>query len=228
MVTCSYGFDAAFPAYGRLLKQYVCHGGVAYDRLKNDQRILSAAEQESASATRAQIAALPANAQIAYYVNVYNLFTLDLIIKHLPLKQGIRDIDDPWKQRFIHFFGDTVSLDYIEHKILRKEFKEPRIHFALVCASKSCPVLSATPYTGDSLDMQLGGAAQRFLKDTTRNQFDSSGWHLSKIFDWYGDDFKGVYGSYQSFLAKTLGIPAGAKTSFNEYDWSLNRIDRCD
>jgi hypothetical protein len=217
----------AYRDYGVLLASFVCREGVAYDILKKNPSILDNAKAEAASISRQEITWLGRDAKIAYYINLYNLYTIDLIVKHLPLKTGIRDIADPWSRRFVPLFGDTVSLDHIEHDILRKQFKEPRIHFALVCASKSCPALSETPYDGDSLDAQLNRAARIFLTDTTRNKFTRRSMQVSKIFDWYGNDFKERFGSFKSFIGSVLSIPIGNKVSYNAYDWSLNKVDRC-
>jgi hypothetical protein len=213
--------------YAVLLSSFACRGGVEYDVLRKNPSILDNAKTEMSSIPQRELAWLGHDAKIAYYINLYNLYTIDLIVRHLPLKTGIKDISDPWSRRFVPLFGDTVSLDHIEHDILRKQFKEPRIHFALVCASKSCPVLPDAPYDGDSLDRQLDRAARIFLTDTTRNKFTPRSMQVSKIFDWYGRDFKEEFGSFEAFIGRTLAIPIGSKISFNPYDWSLNKVDRC-
>ncbi len=222
-----FGSGPLYRDYGALLSGYVCRGGVAYDVLAKNPRILEKARTELSSVSRAGVSALSGNGQIAYYINLYNLYTIDLVVRHLPLKTGIRDIPNPWGVKFIPLFGDTVSLDNLETDILRKQFEDPRIHFALVCASKSCPVLQGTPYTGDSLDAQFKRAASIFLADTTRNTFTNHSMRVSKIFEWYGDDFKKRFGSFSSFIAATLARPVGPDVHFNKYDWSLNKVDRC-
>lgn len=221
------GSGPLYGDYGVLLSAYVCRGGVAYDMLAKVPGILEKAKAELTSVNRADIAALSAGGQIAYYINLYNVYTIDLIVRHLPLKTGIRDISNPWGVKFVPLFGDRVSLDNIETDILRKQFKDPRIHFALVCASKSCPVLQGTPYTGDSLDEQFKRAAYNFLTDTSRNIFTDHSMSVSKIFEWYGDDFKKRFGSFSSFIAMILTRTVGPKIHFKEYDWSLNRVDKC-
>ncbi len=214
--------------YNALLFGYVCRQGVAYDALAKHPEVLEKAKAELNSIGRNGIAALTRNDQIAYYINLYNLYTIDLILRHLPLAKGIRDIADPWGVKFIpQSGGGTVSLDNIEHDILRKRYKEPRIHFTLVCASKSCPVLQNIPYMGDSLDAQFKRAAVRFLSDTTKNSFEGKSMNVSKIFDWYGDDFKKDFGSFQSYISKVLARPVGPDVHFNKYDWSLNKVSGC-
>ncbi len=221
------GSGPLYRDYGALLSNYVCRGGVAYDLLAKTPQVLEKARAELTSVNRAGVATLPASGQIAYYINLYNLYTIDLIVRHLPLTTGIRDIANPWGVKFVPLFGDTVSLDNIETDILRKRFKDPRIHFALVCASRSCPVLQNAPYTGDSLDAQLARAAYNFLTDTTRNTFTDHSMSVSKIFEWYGGDFKKAFGSFSSFIATTLARPVGPEVHFNKYDWSLNRVNGC-
>ncbi|HUI93585.1 MAG TPA: DUF547 domain-containing protein [Chitinivibrionales bacterium] len=221
------GSDPSYRNYSALLSEYVCRGGVAYDMLAINPRVMDKARTELTSVSRTGIAALSRSDQIAYYINLYNLYTIDLVVRHLPLKTGIRDIPNPWGVKFIPLLGDTVSLDNIETDILRKQFKDPRIHFALVCASKSCPVLQNTPYTGDSLNAQFKRAASAFLMDTTRNTFSDHSMNVSKIFEWYGDDFKKAFGSFSSFIAATLARPVGPDIHFNEYNWSLNKVDKC-
>lgn len=222
-----FGSGPLYRDYGALLSEYVCRGGVAYDVLAKNPRILENARIELTSVSRAEVTALSRNDQIAYYLNLYNLYTIDLIVRHLPLKTGIREISNPWGAKFVPLFGDMVSLDNIETDILRKQFKDPLIHFALVCASKSCPVLQNTPYTGDSLNAQFKRAASAFLMDTTRNTFSDHSMGVSKIFEWYGDDFKKAFGSFSSFIAATLARPVGPDIHFNEYNWSLNKVDKC-
>ncbi|HMD69502.1 MAG TPA: DUF547 domain-containing protein [Chitinivibrionales bacterium] len=223
----AFGSGPLYRDYGALLSEYVCRGGVAYDVLAKNPLALDRAKGELTSLKHADVAALSRNGQIAYYINLYNLYTIDLIVRHLPLTIGIRDIPNPWGVKSIPLFGDTVSLDNIETDILRKQFKDPRIHFALVCASRSCPALQSAPYTGDSLDAQFERAAHNFLLDTTRNTFTNHSMSLSKIFEWYGDDFKKGFGSFSSFLAATLARPVGPEVHFNKYDWSLNKVDKC-
>lgn len=221
------GADPLYRDYGRLLSEYVCRGGVAYDMLAKHQSILDKAKAELTSVKRADIAEFSPNGQIAYYLNLYNLYTIDLIVRHLPIRTGIKDIENPWRTKFVPLFDDKVSLDNIETDILRKQYKDPRIHFALVCASKSCPALQNAPYTGDSLNMQLRRAAYNFLTDTTRNAFTDHTMNISMIFNWYGEDFKESFGSFSSYIATILSKPVGPNIHFNKYDWSLNKVERC-
>lgn len=172
------------------------------------------------------------NEQKAYWINAYNAFTVKLIIKNYPVK-SIKDvgakmqipfINTPWDIKFIKIGKDTYDLNNIEHGNLRKKYGDARVHFALVCASKSCPVLLNEAYTADKLDQQLDAQAKVFLSDKTRNDISADNPKLSKIFDWYGMDFKSKGVSVIDFINKysTTKINPKAKVSYLDYSWDLN------
>jgi len=173
--TSVFSFDTTYAAYGALLRSHVCDGGVAYDALRKDPRILRQCDSLFSGMTESAYRQLADRQKIAFLVNLYNYVTIRVIVENLPLRTGIRDIRDVWKRPFVPLFGRTVSLDHVEHEMLRKQFAEPRIHFVLVCASKGCPVLPAAPLRGDSLDMQMDAAARAFLTDPGRNRVDGKG-----------------------------------------------------
>ncbi len=169
---------------------------------------------------------LAKNEQLAYLINAYNYYTIQLIISNYPTK-SIKDLgstfSSPWSKDFIQLFkkGDKISLDDIEHKMIRKNFDEPRIHFAVVCASIGCPPLRNEAFIASKIQDQLQDQAEQFLKDTTKNLIKGDELHLSKIFKWYGDDFNKTYGGYIPFVQKLL------KTKYSDvewldYDWNLN------
>ncbi|MEQ9009633.1 MAG: DUF547 domain-containing protein, partial [Ekhidna sp.] len=136
--------------------------------------------------------------KLAYWINAYNAFTLELILEHYPV-QSIKDLGSTIKIPFVSTAGDIkfinigdeeYDLNNIEHGIIRKEFDEPRIHFALVCAAVSCPKLQNQAYTPENLDAQLTKAAKEFLANPSKNEFKSANQAtLSKLFNWYGGDF---------------------------------------
>lgn len=161
------------------------------------------------------------NEVLAYWINAYNALTIDLILKNYPLK-SIKDIDKPWDQHLWKFNDKWLNLNDIEHKILR-ELEEPRIHFAIVCASESCPKLLNKAFTAKNLDEQLTQVTQTFLADTTKNKISENNIQLSKIFKWFAKDFKNN-GSLIDFLNQysDTKISPKAKKSFLDYDWSLN------
>ncbi len=161
------------------------------------------------------------NETLAYWINAYNAFTIKLIIDNYPLK-SIKDIRNPWDKDFIKIGEETMSLGHIEHEILRK-MNEPRIHFAIVCASVSCPKLKNNAYTAATLDLQLSKAAEVFLKDPNRNIITKNSVQLSRIFKWFSSDFQ-QEGSLIEFLNKysQLKISKDAKVKFKDYNWNLN------
>jgi hypothetical protein len=170
-------------------------------------------------------------ARMAFWINAYNAFTVQLIIRNYPLK-SIKDIgaknqipfvNTPWDLKFIQIGKATYDLNNIEHGQLRKPFGDPRIHFAIVCASQSCPRLANTAYTAEALDSQLDTRAKEFLADSQRNKVTADAPQLSKIFDWYGMDFpkKKKFIPYVNGYAP-LKISNQAKITYLDYDWSLN------
>lgn len=174
--------------------------------------------------------------KLAFLINAYNAFTVKLIIQNYPVK-SIKKIGSffksAWKQQFITILGKKVHLDYIEHTLIRKKFNEPRIHFAVVCASISCPNLQEKVYTSKNLSKLLDKSTKEFLTDKNKNMFieKTKSMYLSKIFKWYGEDFNVKYGSIQSFVSSYVTkkisqqkiIASGdIKTKFLSYDWGLN------
>ncbi len=159
--------------------------------------------------------------KLAFWINAYNAFTVKLIVDNYPLK-SIKDIKTPWDYRFIKIGPKWYTLNDIEHRILRK-MDEPRIHFAINCASVSCPKLLNEAFLPEKLDSQLTSATQEFLSDPVRNEIGSKKVKISKIFRWFGKDFKGD-GSLLDFLNKytDISISPTAKMSFKEYNWNLN------
>ncbi|MGE0566436.1 MAG: DUF547 domain-containing protein [Bacteroidia bacterium] len=172
-----------------------------------------------------------ANEQKAFWINAYNAFTVKLIIKYYPIK-SIKDIgskiqipfvNTPWDVKFIFIGKEKMDLNNIEHGQLRKKFNDPRIHFAIVCASKSCPALLNEAFDPARLDQQLDNQAKVFLKDSFRNKVSATNPQLSKLFDWYKMDFTKKE-SLIEFLNKysSVKINANAKITYLDYDWNLN------
>ncbi|MEO8117285.1 MAG: DUF547 domain-containing protein [Bacteroidota bacterium] len=174
------------------------------------------------------------NDKIAYWLNAYNAFTIKLIIDHYPLKSikdlGPKDqvifINTPWDIKFFEIGGKTMTLNRIEHRILRKDFTEPRIHFALNCASMSCPKLRREAYVGNKLDEQLTDQAKDFLRDESRNKITASTPKVSSIFKFYGSDMtkwsgKTLIGYINQY--SPVQINEDAELQYLDYDWSLNK-----
>lgn len=169
------------------------------------------------------------NEQLAYWINAYNAFTVQLIIRHYPV-ESIKDIagnltfiNTAWDLKFITIEGETYDLNNIEHGIIRKQFNEPRIHFALVCAAYSCPPLRNEAYTAAKLNAQLANQAKRFINDPTKNKIESGAVQLSKLFSWYKGDFT-QHTDLLSYLNQysEITISNDAEIDYLDYNWSLN------
>ncbi len=170
--------------------------------------------------------------QMAYWINVYNAYTIKLIARYYPLtsikdigsKIQIPFINTPWDIKFVRIGDQRMDLNNIEHGILRKEFADPRIHMALVCASKSCPVLLNEAYEAASLDSQLSGRAKAFLGDNRRNKIAAERAEISMIFKWYESDFNKNGGSVLNFINQfgPTKINRDTEISYMEYNWALN------
>jgi hypothetical protein len=167
--------------------------------------------------------------RLAYWINAYNAFTVKLIVDHYPvesikdIKKGIPMINSVWDIKFIEIEGETYDLNNIEHSILRKKFDEPRIHFAINCASVSCPALRCEAYTPEDLERQLAEQTTRFLSDPSKNLISSNALQLSRIFSWFKGDFT-KDGSLIEFIEthSDVKIEEKANVSFMAYDWNLN------
>ena len=165
--------------------------------------------------------------QIAFLINAYNAFTVEKVLTRYPDLGSIRDFGrvfgNPFRDRFFTLLGESFSLDRIEHDTLRKRYAEPRIHFAVNCASVGCPMLREEAYVAARLERQLEEQALRFLSDRTRNRLRDGRLEVSRIFDWFGEDFE-PRERYFARYAGALGLPPGASPplAFLDYDWSLN------
>ncbi len=162
------------------------------------------------------------NEKLTYWINAYNAFTVDLILQHYPL-QSIMDLEKPWDQKFITLGDKKYSLNQIEHQIVRPQFREPRIHFALVCAAVSCPKLLNRSYRPEDLNQQLENQTRYFLNSSGKNKLSAQKVEVSQLFNWYGEDFT-AEGSIVDFLNRyaDIKIAADAEVIFAEYDWALN------
>lgn len=161
------------------------------------------------------------NDSLAYFINAYNAVTVKLILDNYPLK-SIRDIKDPWDSKSLNLPNNNLTLNDIEHKVLRK-MDDPRIHFAINCASASCPQLSNEAFRASKVQKQLEEATALFINDTSKNQISEKNIGLSKIFLWFSKDF-GSKKERIAFIQKYSQKPFkdNAKIKYQEYDWSLN------
>lgn len=214
--------------YGELLWKYVNNGFVNYKDLKTEEYKLDQYLQLLDTTNPDE---LGRDEQFALYANAYNAYTLKLILQYYPVK-SIKDtgslLKSPWKIEFVKIGGKTMTLDDVEHKILRPRFQDARVHFAINCAAKDCPPLASEPYRGDILDEQLDRSTRAFLNNPKKTYLDGKTLYVTKIFKWFGEDFnkdplsfvlKFAEGDFKKLLeAKKDQI----KVKYLDYDWSLN------
>lgn len=239
----NHDFDHSHRHWDDILRAYVVEQGAAskvkYAQLKADsQPQLEDYLTALSAVTQAQFAAWSEQQQLAFLINAYNAFTIKLILNHYPV-DSIKDIGgwfrSPWKIEFFSLLGQKTNLDYIEHSLIRgnSKYSEPRIHFALVCASVGCPKLQRRAFTAERLPSMLEQGAMEFIQDSSRNRYDtrSKELQLSSIFKWYGEDFEPKYGSVAQFVSPYLNVSKDVRAKINaaknnleflDYDWSLN------
>ncbi|MFQ5584437.1 MAG: DUF547 domain-containing protein [Calditrichia bacterium] len=227
--------------FSEILKEYVVNSLVTYESLRNDSRLETYLGQLS-STNPDEIS--DEKERLAFWINAYNAYTLKIVCDNYPLK-SIKDLNTGgtiiayalkktvWDKDFVVINNRKMTLNNIEHKIVRPIFKDPRAHFALVCAARSCPPLRNEAYEGFKLDDQLNGQGRIFLNDINMNYFEPEKKiaHLSKILDWYGKDFGDSDEEILLFITRFLpgdlaaairAEPKEWKIKHTKYDWSLN------
>lgn len=227
--------------FTEILQEYVRDGRVDYRNLCEDDRLqtyLTQLENTNPNTIANE------DARLAFWINTYNAFTLKVICDGYPV-DSINDLHwgglivgtifnkTIWDKKFIRIGGGRLSLNNIEHDIIRKRFDDPRIHFALVCAAKSCPPLREEAYLGARLDEQLQDQGRLFFSQESKNRFDveTRTAYLSKIMDWYDGDFADNDEELLLYVAQFLpprvadaikADPEAWKIKHTHYDWSLN------
>jgi hypothetical protein len=240
-------FDQTYSGYDALLKRHVTEGRVDYRGLKTDPKDLDHYLDSAAGVTEAQFNSWTHSQQLAFLINLYNAATLKLIVDHYPVK-SIKDIGGffrgPWDQPVVRLFGGTITLDNLEHDIVRKRYSEPRIHMVLVCAAKGCPTLRNEAYVAEKLDAQLDDHSREYLSSPAGLRIDRNKKvvYFSSIFKWYGEDFvaqhlpsSGFSGrdkterAVANFCSRYLSAAdsgylkaGGYSVKYLDYDWSLN------
>ena len=246
-------FDPAHAAWTALLRRHVVvlrdgeASQVRYAGFAAERATLRAYLAELSAVTPSAFAGFTPAQQQAFLINAYNAFTIELVLTRYPGLGSIRDLgrllSSAWKPKWVPLLGEQLSLDDIEHARLRRRgaYDEPRVHFAVNCAAVGCPMLREEAYVGERLDTQLEEQAERFMADRTRNRWNAQRerLELSKIFDWYGEDFeRGHRGidSVAAFAARHAEQLADAPASrdrirqrraaidFLDYDWALNDV----
>ncbi len=215
--------------FNQILRGHVTSDGwVDYASLKRNQRALDAYLD---TLDKADLDKLDRDERLAFWINAYNAATLRLILDHYPLK-SIMDIPeaDRWKARRWHLSGKVYTLDEIENQQIRPVFREPRIHFALNCASVGCPPLRREAYTGAKLEQQLTEQARAVHADPRFLKLTEDAVHLTKLYEWYADDFKQKDKQLLAYPAQfSPTLSARLKQTdqppaihYIEYDWTLN------
>lgn len=219
-------------AFDKLLKKHVSDKGlVDYKGFKADQTAFN--QYLDMLSKNAPASSWSKQEQMAYWINAYNAYTIRLVLDHYPV-QSIKDIGSkikipfvttPWAIKFFSIGGDKMSLDNIEHGTLRKKFDDPRIHFALVCASISCPRLRNEAYTAAKLDSQLDDQGRDFLNNPAKNKIGKSSAQLSRYFDWYKGDWSKNGQSVAKWVNKfsTAKMTDATPVTYLDYNWSLNQ-----
>lgn len=251
----AWAFDHSHSQWDHLLAKHVrwIRSGTAseadYTGFKADGASLKVYLDKLSAVPRREFDGWVKEQQLAFLINAYNAFTVELILTKYPDVASIKDIgslfSSPWKKNFFTFLGERQNLDWIEHEMIRKPgiYDDPRIHAAVNCASVGCPALRNEAFIADKLDAQLEDNMYRFLKDKARNRYNPKTGRIevSRIFDWYREDFqKGYRGikSLKSFFARYADLlsetPEGrekvgksqAEITFLDYDWNLNDLSR--
>lgn len=216
--------------FDELLEKYVKNGRVDYQGIKSEEQKL---DQYLALLDATDPEKLSRNEQFAFYMNAYNAYTIKLIVENYPV-ESIKDLGSlfstPWKKEIVKIGGEVYNLDNIEHDILRPQFQDPRVHFAINCAAKDCPPLYPEAFWADRLDQQLDRSTHAFLNNPEKTYLDGNTLYVSSIFKWFTEDFdndplsfvlKYAEGNFKRELeAKKDSI----KVKYLSYDWSLNEV----
>ncbi len=238
----SQGFDHTHRAWDALLKNnVVLQDGAKASRLRYaavDRVALRRYLDGLSAVPAAEFAGWTQPQQVAFLINAYNAFTVEKILTRYPDIRSIWDFGkffgNPFRDRFFTLLGRPASLDDIEHDTLRKNYREPRVHFAVNCASVGCPMLREEAYVAERLEAQLEEQAVRFLSDRSRNRYAGGRLEVSRIFEWFREDFEpreAYFARYAPLLADEpparQAIAAGrAPIAYLEYDWALNEAGR--
>lgn len=218
-----------------LVARHVADGRVDYAGFRKDRAAL---DGYLAAVRQARLATLSGPENLALLINAYNACTVRLLLDGSGgrLPTSIRDLDDPWGRKSCSLAGEAVSLDTIEHGLLRPLFKDTRLHAAVNCASKSCPPLASFAFRGEAIDAQLQERVEAMVGNGTHVRVEAGRLLVSKLFDWYGGDFtdaswKGAASSVAAYVLRHAGpdlrpkleaLGPAPKLAFLDYDWSLN------
>ena len=243
--------DHKYAAWDALLKKHVRwlpdnkQSQVDYKAFAADRAALQQVLVRWSAVTPAQFAAFSREQRMAFLINAYNGFTVELILTQYPNLKSIKDLgsvfQSPWKKKFFRLLGEERHLDWIEHEQLRPGYNDWRVHAAVNCASIGCPALRPEAFVALRLDEQMEDGMKRFMSDPTRNRYVDGRAELSEIFKWFGEDFQKGHRGIRNLndlvlrYADGLGVPmterdairaGSARIRYLDYDWSLNDISR--
>lgn len=215
--------------YDELLERYVHEDRVDYNGWWAHKQSLAQLKEYVVSLEAVDPSTLPRDAEMAYWINLYNATTLRLVLDHYPV-ESIKDIGgflrSPWKKDLVTVGGSDLTLDTIENDILRPRFQDPRIHFVLNCAAVDCPPLAPFAFTGPGLDDQLERVTRDAMRDPRFAELRDGKLHLTKLYDWYGDDWEDI----RAFVARyrpedrAAILDEDTELEYNDYDWKLNAL----
>lgn len=234
-------FDHSHAGWTKVLKNFVIVEGpkseVNYKALKLSPELLNNYLHDLANVSKEDFGTWSEKEKLSFWINAYNAYTIKLVIDNYPVS-SIKDIggffSSPWKKEFFTLLGEDMHLDRIEHDIVRKKFDEPRIHFALNCASIGCPALRSEAYMAGHLDKQLDEQTKTFLNDESRNRIDHEKRKLilSEIFDWFDDDFEKNGSTVKKFVVPYMVTDEAERAKVMEYsvkhidyNWKLNEVE---
>lgn len=244
-------FDHNYSAWNGLVAKHVKwlpsnkQTVVDYAGFQQDRQALKSVLNELSALDQNEFNNFSKTQQMAFLINAYNGFTIELILTKYPNIKSIKEIGglfgSPWKQEFFTLLGEKRHLDWIEHEQLRPRYKEPRIHAAVNCASIGCPALRNEAFTATKLNAQLDDGMRRFLSDPSRNRVKNGELQVSPIFKWFAKDFekghqgfkevKDVFAKWAKDMSSSPEIvdkiaSKSLPLAYTEYDWSLNDIKR--
>ena len=213
--------------YARLLESYATDDGVAYAAWHGQTADVDALNDFVTQLGQSDLAELNRSEQKALYINLYNAAMLQAVLEHYPIESVTQIGLIPFrvfKQDFIPLGGEKVSLDTVEKGILLKQFFDPRIHFAVNCASESCPPLRSEPFTAQNLEAQLDEQTRLFADSDRAARVDTKGKTIaySELFKWYANDFDGDNPAEYLNHYRIKPLPLSYETDWIDYDWSLN------
>lgn len=217
----------ALEGWATIVGTYVTDdGGFRYEGLRANEAHVAALEATVSAIGEAQDQGWEKPEALAFYVNAYNALTVAAVLEHWPIESVMR-VEGFFDTLTHQVAGETMTLNALENDILRSErFGEPRIHFVVNCASKSCPPLAAEPYSAENIDGRMAAASQSYVRATT--ELSSHKVEVSRLFEWFGEDFGGADG-VRAFVADQLEGEAAehvrnerTEIGYRDYDWALN------